>query len=265
MHLRRFSIACLLCAVFLFALLMIAAPQDAVDRDAYAQDHVRFLVVQLDQWSKEFPQQFYAAVMKLPDASKIPPAGKTAAGELGDSIHKLASLASSKDLLTNAQFRSELDKALGSAKDLNQAVASQRFTAALQSDWDQIRSTLNNLARVYKLETLAFLEPPGAGRGGRGGRGPAPAAATTVAAGGPGVTGYITDLQCGKRGKGMWTNVECIQRCLRDGDKLVLVTEEGKIYQIANQDKLTEETYGQMVTLVGKTEGETITVDSVKL
>ena len=56
-----------------------------------------------------------------------------------------------------------------------------------------------------------------------------------------------------------------IQRCLRDGDKLVLVTEEGKIYQIANQDKLTEETYGQVVTLIGKTEGETITVDSVKL
>jgi len=45
----------------------------------------------------------------------------------------------------------------------------------------------------------------------------------------------------------------------------VLVTEEGKIYQISNQDKLPEETYGQAVTLIGKTEGETITVDSVKL
>ena len=45
----------------------------------------------------------------------------------------------------------------------------------------------------------------------------------------------------------------------------MLVTEEGKIYQIANQDKITEETYGQVVTLLGKTEGETITVDSVKL
>jgi len=266
MHLRRFPIACLLCALFLFGLLMIAAPQDGVDRDAYARDHVRFLVVQLDQWSKEFPQQFYTAVMKPPvDSSKLSAAAKSSAGELGDSMHKLASLANSKDLMTNANFRSELDKSLALAKELNQAMASQRFPVALQSDWDQIRSNLNNLARVYKLETLAFLEPPaaGGGRGGRGGRGPAPT--TVAAAGGPGVTGYITDLQCGKRGKGMWTNVECIERCVRDGDKLVLVTEEGKIYQISNQDKITPESYGQIVTLTGKTEGETITIDAVKL
>ena len=52
---------------------------------------------------------------------------------------------------------------------------------------------------------------------------------------------------------------------MRDGDKLVLVTEEGKIYQISNQDKITEETYGQVVTLIGKTEGETITIETVKL
>jgi hypothetical protein len=263
MLLRRFPVALLLCAVFLFGVLMIAAPQDAVDRDAYAREHVKFLVEQLNQWTKEFPQQFYASVMKLPDTAKISPAGKMAAGELGDSIQKLVSLSNAKDLLNNAEFRGQLDKSLASAKELNQAMASQRFTAALQSDWDQIRSTLNSLARVYKLETLAFLEPPGAGRGGRG-RGPAPAVAV-AAAGGPGVTGYITDLQCGKRGKGMWTNVECILRCLRDGDKVVLVTEEGKIYQIANQDKITEEAYGQVVTLIGKTEGETITVESVKL
>jgi len=43
------------------------------------------------------------------------------------------------------------------------------------------------------------------------------------------------------------------------------VTEEGKVYQISNQDKITPETYGQVVTLVGKTEGEFITVDSIKL
>jgi len=79
------------------------------------------------------------------------------------------------------------------------------------------------------------------------------------------VTGYIVDLMCAKRGKGMWTNVQCIERCLRDGDKLVLVTEAGKVYQISNQDKITPETYGQVVTLMGKTEGESITIDSIKL
>jgi hypothetical protein len=269
MLLRRFPIVCLVvCAVFLLAVLVIAAPQDAVDRDAYARDHVRFLVVQLDQWSKELPQQFYTAVMKPPvDATKLSEAAKASAGELGDSLHKLASLAGAKDLLTNAQFRDQLDKALGSAKELNVAITSQRFPTSLQSNWDQVRSTLNNLARVYKLETLAFLEPPaGGGGGGRGGRGAAAAGAQVAAAGpGGGVTGYIVDLMCAKRGKGMWTNVQCIERCLRDGDKLVLVTEEGKVYQISNQDKITPETYGQVVTLMGKTEGESITVDSIKL
>ena len=264
---RRLPIACLVvCAVCLLGALMIAAPQDAVDRDAYARDHVRFLALQLDQWSKELPQQFYTAVMKPPvDASKLSEAAKASAGELGDSMHKLASLAGAKDVLTNAEFRNQLDKSLASAKELNQAMASQRFPVSLQSNWDQVRSTLNHLARVYKLEMLAFLEPP-AGGGGAGGRGAAAAGAKVAAtAAGGGVTGYIVDLMCAKRGKGMWTNVQCIERCLRDGDKLVLVTEAGKVYQISNQDKITPETYGQVVTLMGKTEGESITIDSIKL
>src|SRR6266550_146332 len=184
MFLRRFPIVCLVvCALFSLALLVIAAPQPAVDREAYAREHVKFLLLQLDQWSKEFPQHFYTAVMKPPvDASKLSDGAKASAGELGDSLHKMAALSGSSDLLTNAGFKSQLDKALGTAKELNQAMASQRFPTGLQNDWDQIRSTLNNLARVYKLETLAFLEPP-AGGGGRGGRGgAAPTAATTAVA-----------------------------------------------------------------------------------
>jgi len=235
-------------AVFL---VVAAAPQD-IDRDAYAREHVRFLVLQLNQWSKEFPQRFYAAVMKPPvDSTKLSAAAKTSAGDLGDSIEKLSGLSGAGDVLTNAQFRSQLDKALASAQELNRAMARQKFPGGLQSDWDQIRSTLNNLARVYRLDTLAVLEPAQAAR---------PAIAASA-----GVTGYIVDLMCAKRGKGMWTNVPCIQSCLRDGDKLVLVTEAGKVYQIANQDKITPESYGQVVTLTGKTQGETITVDSLKL
>jgi hypothetical protein len=63
----------------------------------------------------------------------------------------------------------------------------------------------------------------------------------------------------------MWVNAQCVATCVRDGDKLVLVTEDGKVYQIANQDKITPESYGQVVTLTGKTEGDTITVDSLKM
>jgi hypothetical protein len=177
----------------------------------------------------------------------------------------LTGLTSAKDLLTNSEFRSQVEKTIGALRETNQAMSVQRFPAVLQSDWDQIRSTLNNLARVYKVEGLAVLEAPAAG-GGRGGRGPATAkvAPGGVAPGG-GLSGYIVDLSCAKRGKGMWNNAECVARCVRDGDKLVLVTEEGKVYQISNQDKITPESYGQVVTLTGKQEGDSITVESLKL
>jgi hypothetical protein len=271
MPLRRFGIACAaVCSVSLLALLVSASPQDAFDREASAREYVQFLVLQLDQWSKEFPHQFYLAMMRPPvDASKMSESAKAGAGELGDGLQMLASLAGAKDVMTNAGFRSQLDKTLSAAKDVNQAMGSQRFPATLQSDWDQIRSTLNNLARVYRLEMLAVLEAPGGGgRGGRGGRGAAggqqtPATAAAPGAGG-GLVGYIVDNSCAKRGKGMWTNPECIARCVRDGDKIVFVTEEGKVYQIANQDKIAPDNYGQVVTVAGKTDGDTITVDSLR-
>jgi hypothetical protein len=263
MRMRHFATA-----AGVLAACIAASPQD-YDRDAYARDYIKFQVVQLSQWNKEFPQQFYLAIMKPPiDSSKLSESAKAGAGELGDAMEKLAALSEAKDLATNAAFRAQLEKTLSASKELNQAMSAQRFPAVVFGDWDSIRSTLNNLARVYKLEPLAVLEPPGGGggRGGRGGGGrgaPATAVATGPVAGG--VAGYITDLSCAKRGKGMWTNAECVARCVRDGDKVVLVTEDGKVYQISNQDKIAPEAYGQVVTLLGKTEGETITVESVKL
>jgi hypothetical protein len=192
-------------------------------------------------------------------------AAKDGAVEFAESIKRLSALSAAPDLMTNAEFRSQLDKALTVTKEMNQAMSVQRFPAPLQNSWDQIRSTLNNLARVYNLEMLAVLEPPGGG-GGRGGR-RGPAAATAVATGPVpgGLAGYIVDLACAKRGKGMWTNAECVARCVRDGDKVVLVTDDGKVYQITNQDKIAPETYGQVVTLTGKVEGDAITVESFKL
>ena len=272
MRVSRFAVASVaVCSVSVLALLVSAAPQDGYDRDASAREYVQFLVLQLNQWSKEFPDRFYRAMMQPPvDAGKLSPAAKSGAGDLGDGLQRLTSLSNAKDLMTNTGFRSQLDKTLGAAKELNQGMASQRFPAALQSDWDQIRSTLNSLARVYKLDTLAVLEAPGGGgRGGRGGRGAAggPQAPSTAVTGPVtgGLAGYIVDLSCAKRGKGMWTNAECVARCVRDGDKVVLVSEDGKIYQITNQDKITPESYGQVVTLTGKTDGDTITVESLKM
>src|SRR5689334_2397141 len=173
MVIRRFPVACLsLSFACVLALLATAAPQESIDRESYARDYAKFLVIQLNQWSKEFPQKFHLALMRPPvDSSKLSEAAKAGASELGASIERMAALSNAKDLLSNVEFRSQLEKSLASAKELNQAMGSQRFPSGLQSDWDQIRSTLNNLARIYKVETLAFLEAPGDGEGGRGGRG----------------------------------------------------------------------------------------------
>jgi hypothetical protein len=263
MHLHRFVIACLaVCFIGLFA-VPSAAPQDKYNRDAYAREYVQFLVQELDQWTKGFPRQFYSALLQPPrDSSKLSESAKAGPSDLGDSVKQLASLSSGKDILTNGDFRNQVDKTLAAAKQVNLAMASQRFPDPLQSDWEQIRTALNSLAEIYKVETLAALEPPAAGRG-PGGRGGAPA--TVAAALPPGaVAGYIVDQKCSAAGKGMWTNVACVERCVRDGDKLVLVTEEGKVFQIANQDKITSDTYGQKVIVTGKTEGEIITVETVK-
>jgi hypothetical protein len=75
------------------------------------------------------------------------------------------------------------------------------------------------------------------------------------------VTGYIIDKSCASK-KGMWGNEACAKSCIKRGDPAMLVTEEGKIYSVANQDKVVDMA-GKKVTVTGKLEGETITVDSI--
>jgi len=101
------------------------------------------------------------------------------------------------------------------------------------------------------------LEPPASGRDSkRAASAPPPPGA---------LVGYIVDQQCATRGKGMWVNADCVARCIREGDKVVLVTEEGKVYQIANPNKIETDTYGQKVTIVGKTSDNSITVASLQM
>ena len=80
-------------------------------------------------------------------------------------------------------------------------------------------------------------------------------------------TGYISDASCAKK-QGAKTASEshagCAQGCIKRGDKAVLVTEDGKIYQIANQDKVVEHA-GHKVTLSGDMAGDSITVSDVKM
>jgi hypothetical protein len=76
--------------------------------------------------------------------------------------------------------------------------------------------------------------------------------------------GYIVDQSCAGQ-KAMWDDSVCVARCVTGGIKVVLVTDDGTVYKIANQDKIKPETYGKKVTVSGKMEAGTITVDSVKM
>ena len=74
-------------------------------------------------------------------------------------------------------------------------------------------------------------------------------------------TGYIVDKSCSTK-KEMLGNEACAKRCLGHGDPAMLATEDGKVYNVANQDKV-KEFAGKKVTITGKMEGDTITVDKV--
>ena len=80
-------------------------------------------------------------------------------------------------------------------------------------------------------------------------------------------TGYISDAGCAKKQGAKVasdSHAGCAQGCIKKGDKAVLVTEDGKIYNISNQDKVTEHA-GHKVTLAGDMENDTITVSDVKM
>jgi hypothetical protein len=84
----------------------------------------------------------------------------------------------------------------------------------------------------------------------------------TISAMAADVTGYIVDKSCSGK-KEMLGDEACAKRCIGRGQPAVLATEEGKIYTIANQDKV-KDVAGKKVTVTGKVDGDAITVESVK-
>src|SRR5271166_1822060 len=75
------------------------------------------------------------------------------------------------------------------------------------------------------------------------------------------VTGYIIDKSCSEK-KDMMGDEACAKRCIGRGSPAVLATEDGKVYNISNQDKV-KDSAGKKVTVTGKMEGDTITVDTI--
>ncbi len=80
-------------------------------------------------------------------------------------------------------------------------------------------------------------------------------------------SGYISDAGCAKKQGAEKVAADghagCAKGCIKRGDKAVLVTPDGKIYNITNQDKVVEHA-GEKVTLVGEVDGDNITVSEVK-
>ena len=75
-------------------------------------------------------------------------------------------------------------------------------------------------------------------------------------------SGYIVDKNCASK-KEMLGNEQCAQSCIKRGSPAVLVTDDGKIYKIADQDKV-KDSAGKKVTLSGTMKNDTISVDSLK-
>ncbi len=115
----------------------------------------------------------------------MPEAAKAAATTLRDAVVRLQSLAGARDVVSSTAFRAQMEQSLAAAKLVNDSLGAQRFPPQLQSDWDQIRGSLNNLARIYQLPQLAILEAPAARRPAQRGAG-------------GGLSGYVVDQRCAR-------------------------------------------------------------------
>jgi hypothetical protein len=74
--------------------------------------------------------------------------------------------------------------------------------------------------------------------------------------------GFVEDTACSTKAQ-MKNNAECAKKCIKGGSPAVLVTADGKVFKIANQDKIVAHA-GENVTVTGTAKGDTITVASVK-
>ena len=78
------------------------------------------------------------------------------------------------------------------------------------------------------------------------------------------VKGYVSDSKCGAKGANAKA-AECTKKCIKEGAKMVVVTDEDqKVLTVDNPKKLTGHE-GHHVAVTGKVSGDSIHVDSVKM
>ena len=73
-------------------------------------------------------------------------------------------------------------------------------------------------------------------------------------------TGYLADAKCAAAGKaGSAAHSACSKKCVGGGEAIVLVTEDGKVLKIKNQDKVKPHV-GFKVALDATLEGDSLEV-----
>ena len=256
MRLRYWSIWC--GSVCRGRSVISAAPQSASDSDIRAREYMQFLVQQLDQWTRDLPQAYNMAMVRPPvDVTcAFPKPKRPGQGSCVKACSASPSLSQVKDLPVNPAFRAQLERTVQVGAPVNTALANSDFRKESKPLGAQIRTTLNSLAAIYKYPELAVSKRPVRKRTQQ-------TACRLIPAGA--VVGYVVDQRCAAMGKSMWTNAACVQKCVRDGDKVVFVTEQGKVLQFASPEKIDADSYGQKVAVTGKTDGDTITVATLQI
>src|SRR5690349_119051 len=75
-------------------------------------------------------------------------------------------------------------------------------------------------------------------------------------------TGYLADAKCAQAGKAAsGQHSGCAKKCVEAGEKIVLVTEDNKIYRIKNQDKVKPH-LGHKVALEATLADDTLDVET---
>ena len=74
--------------------------------------------------------------------------------------------------------------------------------------------------------------------------------------------GFVEDTACSSK-PGMKGNADCAKSCIKNGSPAVLVTADGTVYKIANQEKIVSHA-GESVTVTADLKGDTLTIDTVK-
>ena len=76
-------------------------------------------------------------------------------------------------------------------------------------------------------------------------------------------SGFVEDTACSSKAA-MKGDAECAQKCIKGGSPAVLVTPDGKVYKLAEQDKIVAHA-GHNVTITGELKGDTISIAKVTM